>query len=371
MTSYSSAAERVGASASFDRVSRRSSRGQLIAEQLGEATLAGPPTELRLDLISTNPENPRETLGEIDGLASSLAEIGLVQALTIASVEAYLEHRPEAEHRLDEGARYVVVDGHRRLAAARLAGFTTIKVMVNNDLAATDETLLEAAFVANTQREGLTELELAHALSRLVEFHGSQHETGRRIGKSQPYISQKLSLLELAPDLQADLQAGRRQVNQVRGLSKLSAEEQRQEADRRAEATRVKKEAAKQRKNQLVPAPAPAADNSVITDSAAVPQPQAPEAEGTGITAQPATDATTGDNSVITDQHDEPFLVDIRNFPRARWADGRAVADLAGQKMTPEEREVLLVCLFQMLPEERKEPILEQLLSPQDESGDH
>ncbi|MER7764527.1 ParB/RepB/Spo0J family partition protein [Streptomyces sp. NPDC097619] len=236
MSTRQSAADRVGGSSAFGRAAQaRSIRHQLIADVTGEEeTVAGPPASLELHEISTNPDNPRETLAELEGLAASLTEIGQVQAITVATVDAYLEHRPGRARELEPGARYVVVDGHRRLAAAREAGLGSLRVTVNDALAATDEALLEAAFVANAQRENLSDLEEAQALTRLVELYGSQHKAARRLGVTQAYISQRLSLLALAPDLQADLEAGRRKVEHVRGLARLSHEEQRETADQRA-----------------------------------------------------------------------------------------------------------------------------------------
>ncbi|MZE50211.1 ParB N-terminal domain-containing protein, partial [Streptomyces sp. SID5770] len=122
------------------------------------------PTELPLHLISQNPDNPREELRGLDGLAESIREIGLVNSITIATHDAYLAERPDRAADLDEGTRYVVVDGHRRLEATRIAGKETIRVSVNNKLVATDEALLEAAFVANVHRDDMNPIEQAHAL---------------------------------------------------------------------------------------------------------------------------------------------------------------------------------------------------------------
>ncbi|MFD0621771.1 ParB/RepB/Spo0J family partition protein [Streptomyces sanglieri] len=189
-----------------------------------------------LNLISQNPDNPREELRDLEGLAESIAEIGLVNAVTVASIEAYLEERPHRAADLDEGARYIVVDGHRRLAAARLAGAAKIRVSVDNALVSTDEALLEAAFVANVHRDDMNPLEQAQALRTLVDFYGSQTKAARRLGIAQSTISSKLSVLDLDPQLQADLVEGRRKIEHVRNLSKLPPDEQRQQADARAAA---------------------------------------------------------------------------------------------------------------------------------------
>ncbi|MEU2027300.1 ParB/RepB/Spo0J family partition protein [Streptomyces sp. NPDC016469] len=326
--------EQLGASSSFARAGKaRSVRRQLTDQAFG----TGDPSELPLSEISANPDNPRETLGDVSGMAASLAEIGQVQAITVASVGAYLRDRPERASELEPGASYVVVDGHRRLAGAQAAGLATIKVSVDDARVTTDEALLEAAFVANAQRENLSDLEEAAALKTLVAFYGSQHKAARRLGVTQPYISQRLSLLDLAPDLQADLEAGRRKVEHVRGLGKHSPQEQRQLADTRAQQAEEKKRrrqspTAKPSADNAVIAPAgpPAADNAVIGSGAASshPRPGAVEAEAP-------------DNGVITQAADDSWE------NRLPWHSPQALNRMARERMTAEDRRTLSKLLSQ------------------------
>ncbi|MEU4065111.1 ParB/RepB/Spo0J family partition protein [Streptomyces wedmorensis] len=232
-----SKAKNLGVGASFAQARPISARRAAIGAATTAPTEGVPdPTELPLDLISQNPDNPREELRDLEGLAESIREIGLVNSITVATVDAYLAERPERAEELDEGTRYIVIDGHRRLEGARIAGASTIRVSVNNKLVATDEALLEAAFVANIQRDDMNPIEQAHALKSLVQFYGSQNKASKRLGIGQSTISSKLSILDLDPVLQADLVEGRRTIEHVRNLSKLSPEEQRAKADARAEA---------------------------------------------------------------------------------------------------------------------------------------
>ncbi|MHC0433512.1 ParB/RepB/Spo0J family partition protein [Streptomyces sp. O3] len=237
-----SKAKNLGAGASFAQARPVSARRAAIGAVTKAPTAGVPdPTELPLEAISQNPDNPRTELRDLDGLADSIREIGLVNAITVATIDAYLAERPERAGELDERARYIVVDGHRRLEAARLAGVRTVRVSVDDALASTDESLLEAAFVANVHRDDMHPLEQAQALSRLVRFYGSQNKAAKRLGIGQSTISSKLSVLDLAPELQADLVAGRRTIEQVRNLSKLPPQEQREKADARAAAAVRKK----------------------------------------------------------------------------------------------------------------------------------
>lgn len=338
----SSKEDQLGASSSFARAGKaRSVRRQLTDQAFGTVD----PNELPLAEISANPDNPRETLGDVSGMAASLSEIGQIQSITIASVEAYLRDRPERASELEPGATFVVVDGHRRLAGARAAGLATIKVTVDDARVTTDEALLESAFVANAQRENLSDLEEAAALKTLVAFYGSQHKAAKRLGVTQPYISQRLSLLELTPELQADLEAGRRKVEHVRGLAKHAPQEQRAVADARAE------QAAAKKGKRNSPATPPPADNAVIApeqpqpqipqdspaDNAVISEPtEAPQAQAAVEQPEPTTD-----NAVISPATDQ---TSPEHLP---WHNPHAMNKLARQHMTAEDRRTLAKLLTQ------------------------
>lgn len=228
-----SKADTLGPARSLETV--RSARRSAISKIEGEDSTAAL-TELPVTVISDNPDNPRNHLRALDETADSIRELGVILPIVVATVEAYLHNRPDRSDDIDDGAQYVVVDGHRRLEASRRVGLATIPVRVDNARVATDESLLEAAFVANYHRDNMTPLEEAHALAQLVEHYGSQTQASRRLGIPQGTISTKLSLLKLAPELQKDLMTGDRTAEQVRNLGKLSPKEQVDKADQRRQA---------------------------------------------------------------------------------------------------------------------------------------
>ncbi|MFJ3763032.1 ParB/RepB/Spo0J family partition protein [Streptomyces sp. NPDC090080] len=215
----------------------RSSRRDVIGHAIGDGdTQATAITDLPVTQISENPDNPRNHLRNLDDTVRSVQEMGIILPIVVATAEAYLHDRPDRTDDLDDGAYYVVVDGHRRLEAARRVGMATIPVRVDNARVSTDESLLEAAFVANYHRDDMTELEEAHALKQLVTYYGTQTKAAKRLGIPQNTISSKLSLLKLSPELQKDLVTGERTVEHVRNLGKLSPADQKKRADERAAA---------------------------------------------------------------------------------------------------------------------------------------
>ncbi|MEV8309116.1 ParB/RepB/Spo0J family partition protein [Streptomyces flavidovirens] len=357
-----SKAKNLGAGASFGQARPVSARRAAIGAATAAPTVGVPdPTELPLSQISQNPDNPREELRDLESLADSIREIGLVNAITIASVDAYLQERPDRAADIEAGTRYIVVDGHRRLEAARLAGVTTIRVSVDNARVSTDESLLEAAFVANVHRDDMSPLEQAQALRTLVDFYGSQSKAAKRLGMAQSTISSKLSVLDLDPQLQADLLEGRRKIEHVRNLSKLTPAEQIQQADARAAASERKRASTSDLSRRDNPAPdLSRRDNPTPDVERSRPDAPAPIAEvsrrdtSTTDVQRLATDDLPGPRDA------QPTAAQAGASPqepviRMPWHDGYEVAALVLHKMNSVEREKLLQRLVAARESERVE----------------
>lgn len=350
-----SKAKNLGAGVSFAQARPISARRAAIGAATDAPTVGVPdPTELPLHLISQNPDNPREALRDLDGLTDSIREIGLVNSITVATIEAYRSARPDRADRIDEGAGYIVVDGHRRLEAARRAGAQVIRVSVNNDLVATDETLLEAAFVANVHRDDMNPIEQAHALKKLVEFYGSQNKAAKRLGIGQSTISSKLSILDLDPALQSDLVEGRRTIEHVRNLSKLTPEEQQAKADARAAAAEKKATAKRELSRR---------DNSPTEKSAASTTASQRNETAADLSRRdnPSSAHTTGEDlpaqrngSDPQEGVSHPFSVQpVANTPSAPpkdggvpWHDGAALMDTAFDRLDPAQRSAFILRYF-------------------------
>ncbi|MGZ3103507.1 ParB/RepB/Spo0J family partition protein [Streptomyces sp. H72] len=312
----------------------RSSRRNLIDKTIaGEESTTASITELPVTLISDNPDNPRNHLRNLDETVQSVREVGLIIPIAVATVDAYLRSRPDRAADLDDGAQYIVVDGHRRLESARRVGLATIPVRVDNGRVATDEALLEAAFVANYHRDDMTDLEEAHALKTLVDYYGSQTRAAKRLGIPQNTISSKLSLLKLTPELQKDLVTGARKVEHVRNLGKLSPEEQRAKADERAEAARIKAES--QTAREVVERSAGPADyHGVIIPEASAGAATSPAQAGTPAPVAASAEATalplrTGALTAPTEREQAPESIPEPRTGVAGGDPGTANAEAA------------------------------------------
>lgn len=220
-----------------------SARRQAVAAATGVPTEGvAPPNELPVHQISPNPDNPRSQLGDLTDLAGSLRTHGQKQAITVMNRDAYLAANPDRAGDLEPNTTHVVIDGSSRLAAAREAGLATVKVMVSDEQGSTSEELLESALVANIHRQDLEELDEARALQRLLAIHGSQTALAKRLHRSQGWVSQRLALLTLTPELQARI--GQEPIDLLRAVGNKPADQQ-MAALEALKAERARKEAEK------------------------------------------------------------------------------------------------------------------------------
>ena len=134
--------------------------------------------------IRPNPMQPRKHFdtGGLQELAGSIRQYGVLQPLTVRKA----------------GGAYELVAGERRLRAARLAGLTEVPCLLAD---VDEEASGMLALVENLQRRDLDYIEEAEGLQKLMQqYHLSQEQAARRIGKSQSAVANKLRLLQLTGD---------------------------------------------------------------------------------------------------------------------------------------------------------------------------
>ncbi|MFE1777227.1 ParB/RepB/Spo0J family partition protein [Streptomyces sp. NPDC059008] len=301
-----SKASKLGSGSSFQQTQRVSPRRQAInAATKAPTEGTPPPVELPVSVISVNPANPRSSMGDLTELAGSLRDHGQKTAISIMSRFTYLEANPEREKDLEPDTRYVAIDGSTRLEAAREAGLTKIKVMLDDDLGSNPDELLESALVANIHRQDLDHLDEARALKQLLAVHGTQEALAARLHRSQGWVSQRLALLGLTPELQKKLETGEEPADLLRLVGRKKAEEQEQHLqqlkEKRAQAKSDQQAGAKVRKG-----------------TAAVPDPrQEPEARPRQV--------------------------------KMPWADGEASMDIIFSKVVAPERHKMIGRYLQLL----------------------
>jgi ParB family chromosome partitioning protein len=121
----------------------------------------------------------------LDSLAESIRSHGVVQPLIVRALE--------------EDGIFEIVAGERRWRAARSAGLPRVPVRV---IEGSDRELREISLVENIQREDLSPLEIASAISELIQQHSlTQEEVAERIGWSRTAVTNKLRLLQLPEEI--------------------------------------------------------------------------------------------------------------------------------------------------------------------------
>ena len=122
-----------------------------------------------------------------------------------------------------DGPRYELIAGERRLRAARAAGLETVPVIVR-DL--DDRAALEMSLVENLAREELNAVEEGRAFARLNrEFSLSHDDIAARIGKSRPYVSNAIRLIDLPETILDMIAKGQMSAGQARPLLALGSAE--------------------------------------------------------------------------------------------------------------------------------------------------
>lgn len=146
--------------------------------------------ELDLARVQPDSDQPRRHFDpvDIDALASSIEQHGLLQPILVRETEA---------------DRYTIVAGERRYRAFQALRRTTIPaVVLRGDVSRA------LPLVENVQRVDLHAIELAAGLRRLIDEEGlTQAQAGLLIGKSQEHVARLLGLLRLPDWIRAEAPA--------------------------------------------------------------------------------------------------------------------------------------------------------------------
>jgi ParB family transcriptional regulator, chromosome partitioning protein len=161
--------------------------------------------EVDINSIIANPYQPRKEFSDekLNELAESIKVHGIIQPLIVREMDG----------------KYQLIAGERRFRAAKLIGLKDVPV-VTRDMS--DEAMMEVALVENLQREDLNPIEEADAYRRLMdEFHLTQDDIAKKVGKSRPAIANTLRLLNLPQEVQSDLATGTLTMGHARALLSL------------------------------------------------------------------------------------------------------------------------------------------------------
>ncbi|MEU8934252.1 hypothetical protein AB0D30_30755 [Streptomyces sp. NPDC048409] len=182
-------------------------RARQAASQQARLVPQGLPT-VHPSQLMPSPENGRKRLLRIEELADTLRTDGMNTAMTVIPpdvyVELYPQHKEAVEQQVAAGILFVVHHGHRRLAAALVAGLESVPILVRREVVSPRI----AGIQENLQRMSLNPLEEAVEFQAALDEQDdagkqlSQRELAKRVGCSQTYVSHRVALLRLVPGLQ-------------------------------------------------------------------------------------------------------------------------------------------------------------------------
>ncbi len=151
-------------------------------KSVGAAAGQSDPTEISVDLIDPNVNQPRKAFDEaaMTELVNSIRVHGIISPIIVVKT----------------GQRYMIIAGERRWRASKRAGLLKIPAIVRNY---SQQQIKEISLIENLQREDLNPIETANAIKQLMdEYKYTQEEVADRIGKSRSGIANTLRLLTLS-----------------------------------------------------------------------------------------------------------------------------------------------------------------------------
>lgn len=137
------------------------------------------------DKLIPNPDNPRKDVGDIEELAKSIRKNGIMQNLTVVPAD-------------DDMNEFMVLIGHRRLAAAKAAGLVKVPCVIAAGL--TREEQLAIMLEENMQRNDLTMIEQAESFQMMIELGNTIESLTEKTGFSESTIRHRLKIAELDRD---------------------------------------------------------------------------------------------------------------------------------------------------------------------------
>ena len=144
---------------------------------------------IELQKIKPNPKNPRHDLGDLHELAKSISTQGIMQSLTVVPCDILTyEANPETY-----GGDYVIIIGHRRKEAAKIAALTTVPC---NVVILSERDQIAAMLTENLQRTDLTLAEQGQGFQMMLDLGVDMKKISSQTGISESTIRRKVKIVK-------------------------------------------------------------------------------------------------------------------------------------------------------------------------------
>ena len=151
-------------------------------------------TNINIEKIVPHPDNPRKDLGDLTELADSIKVHGILQNLTVVPWFSEITGAPADSPKQQEELGYRVVIGHRRLAAAKIAGIDVLPCVISD---MNRRTQVATMLLENIQRSDLTVYEQAQGFQMMIDLGDTVAQIAAHTGFSETTVRRRVNLLEL------------------------------------------------------------------------------------------------------------------------------------------------------------------------------
>lgn len=161
-----------------------------------KTTGISPFSELEISKVFPNPNQPRKQFDDIEELAATIKEHGLLQPITVVKKDD----------------AYMIISGERRYRAHLHNEAKTIKAHIVN---VSDEAVEELTLIENIQRNDLTDFETAKHIVKLWESgrYAKKSDLAKKIGKPDSYVSKAFSSLKLDSEILEDIETNKKDIS--------------------------------------------------------------------------------------------------------------------------------------------------------------
>lgn len=169
---------------------------------------------IALSEINPDPNQPRKFFDPValESLTNSIQKDGVLQAIVVRPVNG----------------TYMIVCGERRFKAATAAGLPEIPATIRP---LNDEQALEIQFIENIQRDDVHPMDEATTFKQMLEnkLHPyTIEDIAAKINKPVSYVSHRLVLNNLIPDLQKEFWSGKFLIGHAVLFARLTHEDQKE-----------------------------------------------------------------------------------------------------------------------------------------------
>ena len=146
--------------------------------------------DIPLANLTPSPWNPRGeiTPESVSDLVASIATVGLIEPVVVMPTAGVM---PEVD-----GAIYIIVAGHRRVAAAKVAGLATVPCDILDGIDAA--TAKRMTFLENLQRKDADPLLESNLVAELVADGMTTEEIAAEIGRDRKWVLRRKNLANLS-----------------------------------------------------------------------------------------------------------------------------------------------------------------------------